>query len=81
VLFLDDDVWLEPWSRHALLEVGGFSFCRDLPPEHAGEDVVAQLRVMDVYGGAGVLPSGTVHLEFPTTVINREVECYDRVRW
>jgi GT2 family glycosyltransferase len=69
------------YRRHALLEVGGFSFCRDLPPEHAGEDVVAQLRVMDVYGGAGVLPSGAVHLELPTTVINREVECYDRVRW
>ncbi len=69
------------YRRQALLDVGGFSFWRDLPPDHAGEDVVAQLRVMEKYGGAGLLPSGAVHLELPTTVVNREVECYDRVGW
>jgi hypothetical protein len=29
----------------------------------------------------GVLPSGAVHLELPTSLVNREVECYDRVPW
>lgn len=65
------------YRRDALLEVGGFSFWSELPPEHAGEDVVAQLRVMERYGGAGILPSGAVHLELPTTVPVRDVECYD----
>lgn len=65
------------YRRDALLEVGGFSFWSDLPAEHAGEDVVAQLRVMERYGGAGILPSGAVHLELPTTVPVRDVECYD----
>jgi hypothetical protein len=50
---------------------------RDLPVEHAGEDVAAQWRVMARYGGAGVLPSGAIHLEAPTTVPNREVQATD----
>jgi hypothetical protein len=57
-------------------DVGGFSFWTLLPPEHAGEDVVAQWRVMEKYGGAGILPSGAVHLESPTTVVDRRVEAY-----
>lgn len=67
------------YRRDALLECGGFSFWPDLPREHAGEDVVAQLRVMERHGGAGLLPSGAVHLELPTTVPDRDVECYDVV--
>lgn len=67
------------YRRRALVESGGFSFWPQLPPGHAGEDVVAQLQVMEKYGGAGLLPSGAVHLELPTTVPNREVECYDVV--
>ncbi|EWT04801.1 glycosyl transferase [Intrasporangium chromatireducens Q5-1] len=67
------------YRRAALLEAGGFSFWPDLPPEHAGEDVVPQLRVMERHGGAGLLPSGAVHLELPTTVPHRDVECYDVV--
>ncbi|MGN6250197.1 MAG: glycosyltransferase family 2 protein [Marmoricola sp.] len=65
------------YRRSALLDVGGFGFWTDVPEEHAGEDVVAQLRVMEEYGGAGILPSGAVHLELPTTVPVRDVECYD----
>lgn len=57
-----------------LRAVGGFEFWRDLPPAHAGEDVVAQLRVMAQYGGAGVLPSGVYHQELPTTVPDRDVD-------
>jgi hypothetical protein len=47
--------------------------------DHAGEDVVAQWQVMERYGAAGILPSGAVHLESPTTVTDRRVEAYDVV--
>ncbi len=62
------------FRRSALVESGGFGFWTELPPDHAGEDVVAQWRVMRRFGGAGILPSGAVHLESPTTIVNRDVE-------
>ena len=57
-----------------LRAVGGFEFWRSLPAEHAGEDVLAQLRVLAAFGGAGLFPSGAYHLELPTTIGNREVD-------
>jgi hypothetical protein len=57
-----------------LRSVGGFTFWKDLPAEHAGEDVLAQLRVMEVYGGCGLIPSGVYHQELPTTLPNRDVD-------
>ncbi|GAA1431468.1 glycosyltransferase family A protein [Microlunatus lacustris] len=60
--------------RSALVESGGFDFWHRLPPAHAGEDVAAQWRVMERHGAAGLLPSGAVHLEAPTTVPDRTVE-------
>jgi GT2 family glycosyltransferase len=57
-----------------LRDVGGFDFWRDLPPRHAGEDVLAQLRLMRRHGGAGLFPSGAYHLELPTTIPDREVD-------
>lgn len=57
-----------------LREVGGFHFWRELPEQHAGEDVLAQLRVMAAYGGCGILPSGAYHQELPTTVTDRRVD-------
>lgn len=57
-----------------LRSVGGFGFWRELPVEHAGEDVVAQRRVLARYGGCGVLPSGAYHQELPTTVVDRSVD-------
>ncbi|GAB3611387.1 glycosyltransferase family A protein [Humibacter ginsengiterrae] len=57
-----------------LLDAGGFEFWRDLPDVHVGEDVLAEWHVMERYGGAGILPSGAVHLELPTTLPHREVE-------
>jgi hypothetical protein len=57
-----------------LRAVGGFDFWRDLPTEHVGEDVLAQLRVMAAFGGAGLLPSGAWHLEVSTTLPNRKVD-------
>jgi hypothetical protein len=57
-----------------LRAVGGFQFWRELPDSHAGEDVLAQLRVMAAYGGCGILPSGAYHQELPTTVTDRRVD-------
>lgn len=57
-----------------LRAVGGFTFWRELPAGHAGEDVLAQLRVMARYGGAGVLPTGAFHQQLPTTVPDRLVD-------
>ncbi|VXB86436.1 Glycosyl transferase 2 family protein [Arthrobacter sp. 9AX] len=67
------------YRREALNGAGGFSFWPNLPVEHAGEDVVAQWQVMERHGAAGILPSGAVHLESPTTVTERRVEAYDVV--
>jgi GT2 family glycosyltransferase len=67
------------FDRQRLMAAGGFAFWEDLPPEHAGEDVVAQWRTMEAFGGAGILPSGAVHLESPTTVANRSVEALEIV--
>ena len=67
------------FRRSALVESGGFDFWHRLPPVHAGEDVAAQWRVMERHGAAGILPSGAVHLEAPTTVPDRTVEARDVV--
>lgn len=67
------------YRREALDDAGGFRFWTSLPADHAGEDVVAQWQVMERYGGAGILPSGAVHLEAPTTVTDRRVEAHDVV--
>jgi len=67
------------YRRDALVASGGFDFWEQLPPEHSGEDVAAQWRVMERFGGAGLIPSGAVHLETPTTVTDRRVDAFDRL--
>jgi GT2 family glycosyltransferase len=62
------------YDTEALRAAGGFGFWRELPAAHAGEDVVAQLRVMARRGGCAILPSGAYHLELPTTVPDRTVD-------
>ena len=62
------------YDAQALREAGGFGFWRDLPRDHAGEDVLAQLRVLARRGGCGILPSGAYHQELPTTVTERDVD-------
>jgi glycosyltransferase involved in cell wall biosynthesis len=56
-----------------LRSTGGFDFWNELPQEHCGEDVLVQLRVMQRFGGCGIIPSGAYHLELATTVRVREV--------
>jgi GT2 family glycosyltransferase len=53
--------------------IGGFSFWSQLPKEHCGEDVLVQQRMMALYGGCGIIPSGVYHQELPTTIVNRDV--------
>lgn len=62
------------YDAEALRAAGGFDFWRELPPQHAGEDVLVQLRVMARRGGCGILPSGAYHQELPTSVPNRPVD-------
>jgi GT2 family glycosyltransferase len=62
------------YNTEKLRSVGGFSFWKDLPERHAGEDVLAQLRVMDLYGGCGLIPSGVYHQQLPTTIPDRLVD-------
>ena len=61
------------YDTEKLNSVGGFSFWKDLPQKHCGEDVLAQLRVMKTYGGCGIIPSGVYHQELETTVHDRKV--------
>jgi len=56
-----------------LRDAGGFSFWSELPNVHAGEDVLAQLRVMARYGGCGLIPSGAFHQDLVTTIADRRV--------
>ncbi|HEX6964626.1 MAG TPA: glycosyltransferase family 2 protein [Gemmatimonadaceae bacterium] len=62
------------YDADALRESGGFTFWHDLPPQHCGEDVLAQMRVMARYGGCGLIPSGAFHQELPTTIPDRRVD-------
>lgn len=68
------------YDREKLVDSGGYTWWTELPPEHCGEDVLAQLMVMSRYGGCGVLPSGVYHLELPTEVPNRRTNTDDLIR-
>ena len=57
-----------------LRAAGGFDFWPQLQADHCGEDVLAQLRVMQRFGGCGIIPSGAYHMELPTTVRERRVD-------
>jgi glycosyltransferase involved in cell wall biosynthesis len=67
------------FDRAKLVSCDGYEFWRQVPRQHQGEDVLAQLRVLARFGGAGIVPSGAYHLETPTTVPDRDVECFDVV--
>lgn len=62
------------YDTEKLKKAGGFKFWQKLPKKHAGEDVLAQIKVLEKYGGCGVIPSGAYHLELPTTVKDRKID-------
>ena len=62
------------FDRDKLLQCGGFTFWKEAPAEHCGEDVYAQLQVMRRFGGAGIIPSGAFHQELPTTLEQRDID-------
>lgn len=62
------------FDTEKLRAAGGFDFWNELPDEHCGEDVLAQLRVMARFGGCGIVPSGAYHMELPTTVTGRQID-------
>jgi GT2 family glycosyltransferase len=61
------------YDTEKLCSIGGYSFWQQLPPEHCGEDVLVQLRLMELYGGCAIIPSGVYHQELPTTIVDRSV--------
>jgi GT2 family glycosyltransferase len=63
-----------------LRQAGGFEFWPQLPADHCGEDVLAQLQVMARFGGCAIIPSGAYHMELPTTLARREVDA-PRLLW
>jgi GT2 family glycosyltransferase len=67
------------YRRERLVACGGFDFWPRLSADHVGEDVAAQWRVMERFGGAGIIPSGAVHLEAPTTMPVRVGDAFDVV--
>lgn len=62
------------YDTEKLRKSGGFQFWQQLPDEHCGEDVYAQIRVMEQFGGCGLIPTRVYHQEVPTTVVNRAID-------
>ncbi|MCL6432416.1 MAG: glycosyltransferase family 2 protein [Anaerolineae bacterium] len=62
------------YDREKLLSVGGFSWWTELPPNHSGEEVLAQLLLARRYGGCGILPAEAFHLQVPTQTAERDVK-------
>lgn len=60
------------YDRKKLVSSGGFSFWKKVPKKHSGEDVQAEIQVMEKFGGCGLLPSGAYHLETETTIKERK---------
>ena len=60
------------YSKEKLLEIGGFSFWKELPRYHKGEDVLVQNLLMRRFGGCGVAPSGTYFSQVETTTFSPE---------
>lgn len=69
------------YNTAMLRNVGGYSFWQELPTEHCGEDVLVQLRVMALYGGCGLIPSGVYNQELPTTIPARSLPADKALNW
>ncbi len=62
------------YDREKLLSVGGFSWWTRLPPNHSGEEVLAQLLLARRYGGCAILPAEAYHLQLPSEVPDRDIK-------
>ena len=62
------------YDREKLISVGGFSWWAELPPNHSGEEVLAQLLLARRYGGCAILPAEVYHLELPSQTSDRDVK-------
>jgi GT2 family glycosyltransferase len=58
------------YDREKLEQVGGFGFWRRLPRYHSGEEVLVQNLLMRLWGGCGIIPSGTYYTQLPSTVLD-----------
>ncbi|HSJ59271.1 MAG TPA: glycosyl transferase, partial [Anaerolineae bacterium] len=58
------------YDREKLEQVGGFGFWRRLPRYHSGEEVLVQNLMMRLWGGCGIIPSGTYYTQLPSTVLD-----------
>jgi glycosyltransferase involved in cell wall biosynthesis len=67
------------FDRSVLLDAGGFDFWPQLGRHGYGEDVAAQLRVMERAGAVGLLPTAANHLELPSSLSVRERDAYELV--
>ena len=45
--------------------------------DHCGEDVLVQTRMLERYGGCGIIPSGVYHQELPTTIPDRSINAVE----
>ena len=64
------------YDAKKLHECGGFRFWQDLPADHCGEEVFVQNRLLERYGGCGIIPSGCYHQELPTTIADRSANAF-----
>lgn len=60
------------YDQRQLRDAGRFGWWSRLPPEHAGEEAATQFMLLRYHDGCGILPSGTYHLDTPTTVTDRK---------
>ncbi len=65
------------YDREKLKSTNAFNFWHKLPEQHSGEDVMAQLKVIEQYGGCGILPSGAYHQEVGTTIPDRDKDAFE----
>lgn len=59
---------------------GGFRFWQEFPESLSGEDVFVQTRMLERFGGCGILPSGVYHQELSTTIPDRSINATDLLR-
>ena len=67
------------FRTESLRAVGGYRFWQTLPANLRGEDVVAQLLVLERDGGAGILTTGASHQDAPTPLDDRSDAAYTEV--